>query len=472
MTSEVLCLSTRRCRVHGRPDWTPARVDVRHGVIEAVHPLDEAPPPPDGATSIDLGDRLLVPSFVNAHTHLALQGLRGAKAPAALQGNLVEDVFFRWETALGPEDVRAFTRVAALECALHGIGVVFDHYYHAEAVAAGLRDVGLAGVIAPTLQDLDGPGRDHAETALAATEALRADAWSEAGIVPAVGPHATDTVSAELWRRALELAERHGLALHAHVAQSAEEARRCLDRHGVSPVAWLEREGLLHVDVPQLLVHVLYLDDADLARLDPTRHVLGSCPFSQVQFGFPAPIEEFEDRGLPWFVGTDCGPSNDSMNVQQELRLLAGQSTYAVSYGAAHAALRGRVERATVDAVERERRTAAERHGPMRTPEVLLRSVTDGPGSWHPGLRTGAIEPGRRADLAVYDPRHPALWPADDLLVGLVYADLSPALCGLMVGGRWICPLDDVGALLRRDEVGDWIEEASRRAAALHARIR
>ena len=470
MGTKHLSLISRRCRVYGStPQWRAVRIDVLDGHIDAIHDLDAAPPLEPPAEVLDLGERLLVPAFVNAHTHLAMHGLRGAKQPADLRGNMVEDVFFRWESKLGADDVRAFARVAAIECALHGVGTVFDHYYFADAVAGALRDVGLAGVVAPTLQDLAGPGNARAEDALRTTIDLLDREWADAGIVPAVGPHATDTVSAELWHRAVDLAAEHGLALHAHVAQSAEEAQRAFDRHGVSPVAWLQREGLLDAPIPQLLVHALYLDGDDLLRLDPTRHALGSCPFSQVQFGYPAPVEWWQDAGVPWFVGTDCGPSNDSMNVQKELRLLAGQASYGVRFGDALARLRSRMDRASVGAVDRMRQQSLDDNADMRRPETLLASVWERPGSWHPMLRTGAIEVGRRADFAVYEPQHPAMWPGRDPLTALAYTDTSPGLWGLMVGGRWIGEAGDVHAILRRDDTREWIEEASRRAAALHA---
>ena len=407
-----------------------------------------------------------MPAFVNAHTHLALQGLRGAKLDG--RGNVVEDVFYRWESELTAEDVRAFARVAALECALHGVGTVFDHYYYADAAAAALRDVGLAGVVAPTLQDLSGPGRGMAEAAFEVTEALLADEWTSAGIVPAVGPHATDTVSAELWGEALDLAEEHDLPLHAHVAQSAEEVRRALERHGRSPFGWLHHEGLLDSPVRQLLVHALYVDHDDLSRLDPTRHALGACPFSQMQFGFPAPIERWHARGLPWMAGTDCGPTNDSMNVQKELRLLGGQSTFDVTYGGTSAGRTVRIDATSVDATEEARRTA---EAGLRDPEALLGGVWTTPGAWHAGLPTGAIAEGRRADVAIFDVHHPALWPGEDGSAALAYADVSPALTGLLVGGRWIGECGDVAAVLRRDEVRDWFDEATRRAAELRARV-
>lgn len=469
MNGSDLSLRSQRCLVtdpDGAQRWSAARIDVRGGTIVRIDaPGNEAPPEDDGVV-VDLGDQLVVPAFVNAHTHLALHGLRGVQVD--LHGNVVEDLFYRWEAVLTADDVRAFARLGAIECALHGVGVVFDHYYFAESVAEALRDVGLAGVIAPTLQDRGGPGIGGAETALAATDALLDEHWARVGIVPALGPHATDTVSAELWGEALDLAEENGLPLHAHVAQSAEEVHRCLERHGRSPVAWMQHEGLLDSSTKQLLVHALFLDDADFARLDPTRHVLGACPYSQMKFGFPAPVDRWQGRGLHWVTGTDCAPTNDSMNVQKELRLLAGQAAFDVTYGASAARRGAAIDADAVDATEAARHAVPDA---MRDPSRLLASVWSVPGDFHAGLPTGALAVGRRADIAIFDAHHPSLWPADDPLAGLAYGDPSPALESLMVGGRWVGERGDVAALLRRDAVRSWIDEATRRAAEVRARI-
>ena len=140
----------------------PAIVTVDGSTISEVSPIPE----PDYAEVVrqtpgvvDLGDRLLSPAFINGHTHVVLGFLRGATRAAA-DGNVVEDLFFRLESRLTPGDSAAFARMGAYECLLHGQALVWDHYYHSEAVADAAAEVGLSVVMAPTLQDLGGPGRN------------------------------------------------------------------------------------------------------------------------------------------------------------------------------------------------------------------------------------------------------------------------------------------------------------------------
>ncbi len=195
-----------------------------------------------GAELFDLADRLVAPAFVNAHTHLALCALRGIETAIADHDNVVEALYFKIERFLLPGDVRAFARMGAYESILCGVGTVWDHYYHGRQVAEALNDVGLTGVVAPTVQDVDGPGLPYLEAQLDATALIAEDGRDDPGVrEAAVGAHATDTVSSELWGRLRALADQYDLFIHSHVAQSCEEFERSLERHDCSPIERLAR---------------------------------------------------------------------------------------------------------------------------------------------------------------------------------------------------------------------------------------
>jgi len=440
----------------------PATLTLADGRIEAV---TEGPAP--GHVDEDLGALLVAPAFINAHTHLAMGGFRGLVGNDALRGNVVEDLFFRLETAMSADDVRAFTRLGALESLRHGVARVWDHYYFAESIAAGMHDVGLRGVVAPTLQDLSGPGVGQREAQLRATEALTSTAWSDRGIYAAVGPHATDTVSASLWGVITSMARAHELPVHVHVAQSVEEYTRIDKRHGLSPLAWLEQLGVL-AQVPKLLaVHAIFVSTRDLQRLDPTRHALGYCPLSQQQFCFPAHVPSWQDAGIPWIVGTDCAMSNDAMNVQRELVHVAGVRGFGPSSGQAFAAFRASPSLEAAQAVDARRTADLDAFGVLAEPKTLLRSVWSTPGRLHPAFTAGVIEAGAEADLLVLDPQHPSLWPGRDMLRALAYCDTSSALHGLMVGGAWRIPPGGLDEWLARDAHQDARDEANARLNAL-----
>ncbi|MBF2052589.1 MAG: amidohydrolase family protein [Candidatus Sericytochromatia bacterium] len=394
---------------------------------------------PDADDCLDLGQQLVGPSFLNGHTHLAMSALRGI-GQQALRGNVVEDLYFQLESHLTPADVRAFVRMGAYENLLAGVGAVWDHYYHADDIAAGLMDVGLCGVVAPTVQDVAGPGRDGTEAALESTLAIHASTrHQQAGVYAALGPHATDTVSPALWRRLALLADQHQLVMHAHIAQSIEEYRRSMQTYGCTPIAGLREAGILDLDTGLVLVHSLFVTAADIRLLHPDRHALAYCPLSQIQFAFPAHITPWLQAGLPIQVGTDAGACNDTMNVQQELRVLAGGSAFAVTQGEAYRDFQASGSLGAAEAVHSQRVQTYD-----QTPSIhqMLDMVWQTPARFCPALRMGELAIGNRACLNVWDLSHPALWPATDPLRALVMCDAAKALRHVMLNGQWMAPLD------------------------------
>ncbi len=418
----------------------------------------------------DFGDKLVAPAFVNAHTHLALGFLRGTDMRRVAAGNMVEELFFRVETKLTDADVRAFVRMGAYESLLAGVGLVWDHYYRAEHVALGLADAGLAGVVAPTLQDLAGPGMHAWEAGLAATMAIDDDpSLRERGIVAALGPHATDTVSEGLFVRAVELAKARNLPVHAHLAQSIEEYERAIARHGASPTAWLARIGVLDAAPASVFAHCLYVDASELGLLASKRAAIVYCPYSQLVFGFPARSGAFSAAGARWCVATDCASNNDTMNVQQELRYVAGQRTAGVGFTEAHARMMAGEGVLAARAVWRERTRLYAEHDADAAPEALLSRVWSVPGALHPKLRCGEISAGALANLIVVDLDHPTLWPAREPLEVMAMADAAPAICGMLVAGRFVGECGDFHASVTSSpSYREARNEASGRLAALN----
>ncbi|MEM7447571.1 MAG: amidohydrolase family protein [Myxococcota bacterium] len=467
-------------------------VCIDEGEISAVHTLAEEDELKDGPAlaaqlGLDLGcpmtdlralvpNHLVTPAFIDVHTHLALGFLRGVSpSPSSKVGlgqqqtkeipsNIVEDFYFGWEAELTPQDVRAFVRMGAFESILSGVGLVWDHYYHAEHVAAGLCDTGLAGVVSPTLQDVRGPCSKESESALRSTEHLCRAAWSASGIFSALGPHATDTVSPELLQNALRLAEQFQLPIHMHLAQSFTEFARSMEDRNCTPMQFLEREGLLSSDLSMLLVHGLFLTDNDLSLLNSDRHCLVYCPSSQRRFGFPARIDRWDQ--LRWALATDCASSNDSWNLQKEMRLASCQDALKAAFS--NSLSRFFRSGNTEDA----RNVWDTRHVVPPSPEELLSRVWDVPGALHPKVSAGAISAGSLGNLLIWDLNHPSFWPAVDLRSHLALGDTTQAIWGMRIRGERV----GVDGAFHRSivEHDDYLEakrEADERWRLLAARV-
>ena len=419
-------------------------VDPETGLIDAVYPLGEGSSYAEdlveladelGSEVDDLGDHLVTPAFVDVHTHLGLVVLRGTGVEEASAGDVVEDLFYRFEHLLSAEDVDCFVRMGAYEALLSGTGLVWDHYFYGETVAKALSEVGLTAVVAPTLEDVFGPQTEQVEAQLEASVNL-ATGSAPPGIFAALGPHATDTVSLGLWERVAELAEAHHLPIHAHLAQSLGEVKRTHAREGCTPVELLERSGVLERAPSALLVHDLFVTQAELERLAQSQAYvqMGFCPRSQRIFAFPADPARWDAAGLDWALGTDCPASNDAASMVCELSALAGLQSHATAHSEAYRAF---AEGGDPEAVWQGRQSAHAQVAQLIAPQALLSRAWGVPGDLHPGVRAGVIAPGALANLVAWDVDHPAMWPCESPLRALAYSAPSAAIAQVMTRGLW-----------------------------------
>jgi 5-methylthioadenosine/S-adenosylhomocysteine deaminase len=440
-------------------------------VIEGPHIRAVLRDEPLHADDDDLNDLLITPAFVDAHTHLALQFMRGLDARSVRQ-NLVEDLYFHFESRLSPGDVRAFARLGAYESLLHGVGFVWEHYYRGLELADALTETGLTGVVAPTVQDLFGPGMRDTDGALAESLELNERASLGArGVYAALGPHATDTVSPPLLKRIAALAEEHRLPVHLHVAQSADEVTRVEQREGRTPIALLAREGVLERAPSVLMAHALFATEQDLSGLDPARHAVVFCPSSQAQFAMPAHLPGFERARVRWFVATDCASSNDSLDLQKELRATLLTCSAEATFSQLQADYLRSGGARDARAVSELRRENARAMAPALAPERLLWRITEGPGALHPRVRVGVIAAGALANLVAWDTTHPAFFPGRDVLRALALGSTAPAIQAMWTAGRELGTRGDFArSLVRSEAYREAHAEASRRLALLIAR--
>jgi len=386
---------------------------------------------------------LATPGLVNCHHHLYQWSTRGL----AQQEDL-----FGWLTTLYPvwarideEIVYGSARAALAALAVSGCTTTTDHHYlfpqgagdllGAEIRAAaelGLRfhpcrgsmDLGRsAGGLPPdeVIEDRD--------AVLAATEGAIAR-WHDPDpgsmLRIAVGPCSPFSVTGELMRDSADLARRHGVRLHTHLAETVEEEAYCLERFGVRPVEYLDGLDWLGPDV--WLAHCVHVAPDEIARLAAAGTSVAHCPSSNGRLGSGlAPVADLVGAGVAVGLGVDGAASNESGELAVEVReaLLVAR----LRGGPAAMTARGALALGTI-------------HGARclgREDEI------------------GSLEPGKLADIA--------LWRID----GAAHAGLADPVAAmvlgpprgvdaLLVGGE---PVVADGRLLTAD-----IDEIARGAAA------
>lgn len=458
LAEQALCIHVRGARIHQL---------LSEESQEASVELDRARL--RGVRIIDVGEKPIVPCWVNAHTHLAMAPLRGITNQANGAGDVVKDVFFEIERHLCAADVRSFTRIGAYESLLNGVGEVWDHYYFGSSVAEGLLDVGLPGVVAPTLQDKSGPGRLHFEQQLLDTEAIATERrFSDGGVRAAVGPHASDTVSGELFETCADLARRFKLPLHLHFQQALGERTHSERGFGSSGAKELldTLEG-----ISTLMAHGLYLSERDCELLAQVGWVLAYCPFSQLQFGHLSPLDSWLRSGGSWVLGTDCVASNDALDPQRELPFVAGDPVLQLNGTAQHDQFLREGTFAAACVLDEARRQSLAKARIKSSKDLLAGGWGRALASWTEEA-AGAIEVGSVASFLVLSSKHPSLFGATDLCRCLAFGSTSGAIDWMVVRGRRLGEEGGLRAnILDSDEYGAALEEARRRRQELFVRV-
>ena len=425
-------------------------VVISGGQIVELVPRGAEPATP-GAAVFDAGRHTVLPGLINTHHHF-YQTLTRA-SPAALDRTL-----FPWLAALypiwarlTPEALDAAVTVAMAELLLSGCTTTTDHHYVFPAglesaidieVAAAQR-VGIRVVLTRGSMNLsqrdgglppDWVVQDE-DTILADSERLISryhDASAEAMVQLALAPCSPFSVTRSLMLATAALAQRTGVRLHTHLAETADEEAFCLARFGCRPLDYLAQCGWLTDRT--WLAHGIHFSSAEIARIAKAGVCVTHCPSSnQLLASGACPVCEMEQAGMPVGLGVDGSASNNASNLMQEVRaaFLLQRARYGV----------GRVSH-----------------------NDALRWSTEGSAACIGRPELGCIAVGMPADLALFVMDELRFSGARDPIAALV-------LCGahradrVMVGGRWVVrdgaiPGLDIAGLVRRHNAA---------AKALHA---
>lgn len=415
----------------------PGSLALSEGRIAAVGPADEIDRAWEADRTVDCRDRALLPGFTDAHTHL-FQGLARGLGEGLSIWPWLSGFMWPYAIAVDAGDARVAATLGAVEALRSGITTVVDNHYaptDAEtvlAVAGALETAGLRGAVArgmagtrTGIAKLRGLPEelhrysDAEELEITRDCMQRRPPGSTVEVWPA--PLNLSYGSQDLVRGAVNLARTFGTRWHTHCSEGAKDPESYLAAHGVRPVEWLAREGLL--DGHATLAHAVWLDDAEVAAIGETGAAVAHNPTSNAYLASgTVRLRELRSAGATVALGTDgpsCGHRQDMFEVMK-------QSLF--------------VQRLhTLDPAS------------ARCEQALEMATRDG--GAYAGLGAGTLAPGARADVAVVALDRPHLRPLHRTAAALVYSARGSDVEMTIVGGRVVfedgrCVLVDEDALL------------------------
>ena len=385
---------------------SPGAVAIDGTSIVAVDRADQIAARFRSAEVIDASGRVVLPGLINTHTHAPMVLYRGLADDLALKEWLQKYIFPAEAKTVSPEFVRAGTRLAALEMIESGTTTYADMYYFEEAIAEETRRAGLRAVLGQTIIQFPVADAKTPAEGLSRAEAF-IKAWrNDDLIVPAVAPHAMYTLDEASLKASRALADRYGVPVLIHLAETRDEVDGSRKDHGLSPTAYLESLGFWGPRT--VAAHTVWMSDEDIAIL--ARRGIGAShnPESNMKLASgTAPVLKLRAAGVATGLGTDGAASNNDLDMFEAMRQAAFlqklQSGDPRALGAATA----------LDMATREGARAL----------AMDRLV-------------GSLEPGKRADLIVVGMDAARQVPMYDPVSHLVYVTRGDDVQTTIVNGR------------------------------------
>lgn len=278
------------------------------GRIIGVVPKSEA----EAAAIVELPGKVMLPGFVNAHSHSFQRLIRGKAESRIVSGK----DFWSWRgtmyhaaSQLSPEDTYDVARMCFLEMLASGTTTVGEfHYLHtdpqgrpyddsnllARQIIAAARSVGMRIVLLRSAYlrsgyelPCDSGQTRFFETTSAFLESMGGlieDYPNDPdGVRFGVAPHSIRAVPLDDLKEIATWGRGKDLPVHMHVAEQVAENDACLREYGCTPVELLARNGILQAGFTA--VHAIHVQAHEIAEMASHNAIICSCPTTERNLG-------------------------------------------------------------------------------------------------------------------------------------------------------------------------------------------
>ena len=223
-------------------DGAAADIFIENGTILEISPACSR----NADRVIDGRNKAALPSLINGHTHAAMTLFRGFADDMPLKAWLEEKIWVL-EAKLTPDDVYWGARLACLEMIKGGTTSFADMYFFGNDLAKATKEMGMRGVVAPTIFDFPTNAAQSVDEYISTTEDFIKNWLHDDLITPSIGPHAPYTCSPETLKRAQKTADKFDISMQIHVAETEWEVKEITNRYGKTPIEHLDSLGFLSV---------------------------------------------------------------------------------------------------------------------------------------------------------------------------------------------------------------------------------
>ena len=345
---------------------------------------------------IDVQNNLIMPGFINAHTHSGMTFLRSMADDMPLQQWLNEKVF-PIEAKLTQDDIYYFSKLAILEYLTSGITTNFDMYLNPEAIVKASLDTKYRTVLCGAVNDFCLSVED--------VERCFNEYNQENSLISYIlGFSHEYTNSKEKIEQVAALSHKYKAPVYTHLSETEYEVSTCKEKTGLSPVEYLCDLGVY--DYGGGAFHCVHMSEHDLDLFQEKHLNVVTNPASNLKLASGiAPIQSMLQRNINVCLGTDGAASNNCLDMFREMFLVTGLAKYKEKDASA------------VDAYE-----------------VLKMATVNGAQALN--LNCGVLEAGKLADLIILDLHQPNMHPMNNIAKNIVYSGSKSNVKCTMVNGE------------------------------------
>jgi 5-methylthioadenosine/S-adenosylhomocysteine deaminase len=417
----------------------PGAIAVKDDAILAVGNEQEILDKYTSDTIIDCNEKVLMPGFVNAHTHVPMTLLRGLADDLRLDVWLLGYMMPVEREYVTPEFVQLGTSLACAEMIKSGITTFADMYYFEDDVAEATARAGMRGICGESVLKFPTPDSASYEEGLAYARKFIIKWKGHPLITPAIAPHAPYTCTDEILQKAADLAREFDVPLHIHIAETATEVEDMRAERGMPVVPYVKKQSIL--DTKMIAAHCVHIDEGEMRSLSNANAGIAHNPSSNMKLASGiAQVQKMIDLGANVGIGTDGPASNNDLDMFEEIRLASFLSK--VSTG-----------------------------DPTSLParDVVALATCVGAKAVHLDDQIGSLETGKKADFIVIDvsPVHNSprfQRDPDSVYAQIVYAAKSSDVTDVMINGQWVLQnsqlltLDEASLLKEANELAHKID--------------
>lgn len=401
---------------------------ISEGRIVAVLPTPQARLEYQADVEHDLADHLLVPGFVNAHTHAAMSLLRGLGDDLPLQEWLDQHIWPAEARWVSEDFVHDGTQLSMAEMLRSGTTCFNDMYFFPDIVARVANAAGMRAGIGMIVIDFPTVWAASADEYISKGLSVHDNYRGNPLISTLFAPHAPYTVSDRPLEHLRTLADEMDIGIHMHVHETPDEIDKALELVGKRPLQRLQDLGLVN---PSLMaVHMTQLTSDEITLCAESGASVVHCPESNLKLasGF-CPVQALLAAGANVAIGTDGAASNNNLDMIGEMHI---------------AALLAKGTSADASAAPAQ--------------QALRMATLNGAKAMGLGDVTGSLVAGKWADIAAIDMKRLETQPLYDPVSQLVYASGREQVTDVWVAGqhllkeRQLTTLDEDDILQRARE--------------------